>query len=102
MLNEGSITESLRSVIDHLGRGNPEEGQLRLDALNFERLQKPIPDPTKGPGRRQFIDPGGAFGTERVNAVGRHIRLCREAVRRADQKRALEAAKEALKRWQEG
>lgn len=102
MLNERSIAESLRTIIDHVEQGNFEQAQIHLDTLSFERLQKPIPDPSKGPGRRQFIDPGGAFGTERVNAVARHIRSCRDALSRGDQKQALDAAEKALGRWQEG
>jgi hypothetical protein len=101
MLNEQSIEGALRNIIDHLEHGNLEQAQLQFVALNFERLQKPIPDPSKGSGRRQFIDPAGPFGTERVNAVGRYLRSCREAVSRGDQKHAVEAAKEALKRWQQ-
>jgi hypothetical protein len=101
MLDEQSIAASLKNVVDRLREVNFEQAEAELDTLNFERLQKPIPDPSKGAGRRLFIDPGGAFGTERVNATGRYITTCRAAMKRGDQKTALDAAERALKHWQE-
>ena len=100
MLNEQSIEGSLKVVIEHIQHGNLEQAELNLGALNFERLQKPIEDPTKGPGRRGFIDPAGPFGPERVNATGESIRVCRNVLSGGDQKRALDASQKALKRWQ--
>jgi hypothetical protein len=55
-LNEGLIVESLHGIVDSLGQGNLESARAILAALDFERLLTPIPDPTKGTGRRLFIE----------------------------------------------
>ena len=101
MLNESGIAGSLREIAEHIRNGNLEQARMHIEILNFGRLQKPIPDPTKGPNRRMFIDPGGAFGTERVNATARWIERCQIALTSADQAAWLEAAENALKRWLE-
>ena len=103
MLNEQSIEESLKAVIDDIARGELEQALRVLDVLNFESLQKRTPDPTKRFGRSELRKPivaGEAFGMERVNATARRIGACRDALSRGDQKRAYDAARKALNCWQ--
>ena len=101
MVNRESIAALLKNTVEHLRAGNLEQAEADLDTLNFGRLlQEPIPDPSKGASQR-FIDPRGDFGTNRVNATGSYIRMCKAAMDRGDQKAALDAAERALRRWQE-
>jgi hypothetical protein len=103
MLNEQSIEESLKAVIEHSEQGALDQATRQLDVLNFVSLQKRTPDPTKRFGRsghRKSSVAGEAFGMERVNATARHIAECRDALSGGDQKRALDAAGKALKCWQ--
>jgi hypothetical protein len=102
MLSEDGIRLTLNAIIQDIRQGKIENAQATLEVLNFERLLRPIPDTSKGPGQRLYIDPAGPFGIERVHEVADHLRKCRAALISQDANAALEAAQKALHRWQEG
>ena len=66
-LSDQGITQLLGQLCEHLGKGDAEQADMTLKVLEFERLLKPIEDPTR---RRRFIDPAEPFGVERVHETG--------------------------------
>ena len=79
MLNDQSIADALGDVIEHLQQQNLEQAEATLEVLNFERLLKRIPDPSKGRSLH-FVDPAEAFGNRAASRNGRsHWRVPRGA-----------------------
>jgi hypothetical protein len=98
MLNDQSIADALGDVIEHLQQQNLEQAEATLEVLNFERLLKPIPDPSKGRSLH-FVDPAEDLETERVHETGDHIGACRAALATGDKSSALAEAEKAYARW---
>lgn len=100
MLNDQGIADTLRNALDHLRQGNLEQAAAHLKGMRFDRLLKPIRDPSVHPSRRvHFIDPAASFGAERVHETGDHIRACLDAIAANDRTRAIAAAEDAAARW---
>jgi hypothetical protein len=97
MLNEQSIPQALRDLVDHLSNGNLNQAKETLEELEFERLLKRNADPSKGPSRS--IDPAEAFGVDRVRQTGDRLRRCSSAIRSGDREGALREAQAAAVRW---
>jgi hypothetical protein len=96
MLSEQGITDMLQGLGQHLRQRNADQAEICLDGLSFERLLRPIEDPTR---RLHFIDPAEPFGVERVHETGEYLRRCRSALTRRDLEYALVSAEHALERW---
>jgi hypothetical protein len=96
ILNEQTITRHLQEAHAHLAAANQEEADMTLDVLEFERLLKPIEDPSKV---RMFIDPAESFGVERVNRTAYYIRKCRLDITAGLLDAALDNADRALQCW---
>ena len=103
MLNEASIRGYLVELIKHLKLGDLDQAEATIDTLEFNRLLRPIPNPTKG-ARGQFIDPAEAsgIGTERAHEVGDHLQRLASRLEHRDMEGALREAEAALVRWDAG
>lgn len=87
MLNESAISEALENCVAHLERDNLDQAEATLRVLDFDRLLKPIEDPSKQRQRR-FVDPAEGYGVERVHETGDHIHACFSAILNARSKAA--------------
>jgi hypothetical protein len=96
LLNEQSIEQHLREAHKHLVVSNLKQAEMTLDVLEFERLLKPIEDPSKV---RMFIDPAESFGVERVNRTADYIRKCRRDITAGLLDAARDNADWALQCW---
>jgi hypothetical protein len=61
MLNEESVGASLQELVAALATGNYEDAKETLLELNFNRLRRPVEDPSKV---RVFVDPSVGLGTD--------------------------------------
>jgi hypothetical protein len=103
MLDEESIREALEEIVKQLKAGDADQAAEALDELGFERLRRPITDPSQG-AHRQFIDPAEAsgLGVERVNDVGRSLKRVALLIRDGSTPSAARDAEVALQRWKAG
>jgi hypothetical protein len=95
-LTNSGIAETLAEVVTELKEGRIEQTATRLRRLDFERLMRPIVDPTD---RKRSSDPGTAFGLDRVHETGHLIRACLVQLKQGYHSDALVSAQAALLRW---
>ena len=103
ILNEESIHEVLEETLTHLNAGDGDQAIEALNELGFERLRRPMADPSKGSEVR-FIDPAEAsgLGVDRVNDVGKSLKRVALLIQDGNTSSAAREANVALERWKAG
>jgi hypothetical protein len=102
MLSKGSIRNLIKQLVTDLESGNLEAAADTLESLEFDRLLRPIPDPSKSPS--PAILPWKELGLNGVcvSDVGAHLEEVGYSIQIGDTKPALTKAQRALERWDRG